>query len=242
MEEASGESTVQKEPSEVPVTSQTSQISRSKSVKRLKSSVTSAFEEVDEADFAGGGLGQLHDLAIRSQSKSNKALTVVAWVRRQCRLLSDITRVQMVIQILYREQLLSLVHGAIVKESKARKMLPKTSPERFLHQVRFILHVEHERSCIDSMVENWAMMQRMLNFKETSDCSHLNERVEKVSSFWGERVSNSPKRSNQRSEEEAPSFQMSRAPSRPATADAGFEPPCRPAVAWELQAPYDAVC
>ena len=136
-------------------------------------------------------------------------------------------RVQMVIQILYREQLLSLVHGAIVKESKARKMLPKTSPERFLHQVlgageglevwlweqdhqrcgvwkfcsvwlswvceimgdssgthwdalgffwtfhgkpvfnnfcqvRFILHVEHERSCIDSMVQNWAMMQRRL--------------------------------------------------------------------------------
>ena len=29
-------------------------------------------------------------------------------------------------------------------------------------QVRFILHVEHERSCIDSMVENWAMMQRRL--------------------------------------------------------------------------------
>jgi hypothetical protein len=31
-----------------------------------------------------------------------------------------------------------------------------------VRQVRFILHVEHERSCIDSMVENWAMMQRRL--------------------------------------------------------------------------------
>ena len=30
-------------------------------------------QEVDEADFAGGGLGQLHDLAIRSQSRGNKA-------------------------------------------------------------------------------------------------------------------------------------------------------------------------
>lgn len=53
----------------------------------------------------------------------------------RCRLIPASRRVQMVIQILYREQLLSLVHGAIVKESKARKMLPKTSPERFLHQV-----------------------------------------------------------------------------------------------------------
>ena len=83
---------------------------------------------------------------------------------------------------------MSLVHGAIVKESKARKMLPKTPSDHFLKQarirseketflstskgtcqpendskltqVRFILHVEHERSCIDSMVNNWAMMQR----------------------------------------------------------------------------------
>ena len=31
------------------------------------------WQEVDEADFAGGGLGQLHDLAIRSQSRGNKA-------------------------------------------------------------------------------------------------------------------------------------------------------------------------
>ena len=29
-------------------------------------------------------------------------------------------------------------------------------------QVRFILHVEHERSCMESMVQNWAMMQRRL--------------------------------------------------------------------------------
>ena len=148
-------------------------------------------------------------------------------------------------------------------------------------QARFILQVGHERSCIATMVSNWAMMQRnlealcralesldpeersvkvkwpfrgftasrqgMINFKETSDCSRVNERMEKaalfvsmfhafflstlnrkndlkiswsfarnllwmtviycgctrlwdsssqVSSFWSERVSNSPKRSD----------------------------------------------
>lgn len=84
-------------------------------------------------------------------------------------------------------------------------------------QARFILQVGHERSCIATMVSNWAMMQRnlealcralesldpeersvkvkwpfrgftasrqgMINFKETSDCSRVNERMEKAALF-----------------------------------------------------------
>jgi len=214
MEEATG-GNVPEEPAVTP------KLSKSKSNRSLRSSVTQAFEDVDEADFAGGGLGQLHDLAIRSQFKSKNVLSVVQWVRRQCRLLSDTKRVHMVIQMLYREQLLSMVRGAIVKESKARKILPKVGFENFLKQARFILQVGHERSCIATMVSNWAMMQRMINFKETSDCSRVNERMEKVSSFWSERVSNSPKRSDRED-------LRSRESSRPATADAGFQPPFLP--------------
>eukprot|EP00913_Durusdinium_trenchii_P030002 g28115.t1 len=131
--------------------------------------------------------GQLHDLAIRSQLHTPKAkvLSVVAWVRRQCRLLSDLDRVEMVIQMLRREQLLSVVRNAIVHESKARGIFAKIGFDHFLTQARFVLQVERERSCITSMVENWGMMQRMLNFKETSDCTHLNERVEKAGIYWG---------------------------------------------------------
>lgn len=46
-------------------------------------------------------------------------------------------RVEMVIQLLYREQLLSLVHLAIVKESKERKILPKTGFDHLLKQAPY---------------------------------------------------------------------------------------------------------
>ena len=47
----------------------------------------------------------------------------------------------MVIQMLYREQLLSMVRGAIVKESKARKILPKVGFENFLKQALYDFEV-----------------------------------------------------------------------------------------------------
>lgn len=50
-------------------------------------------------------------------------------------------RVHMVIQMLYREQLLSMVRGAIVKESKARKILPKVGFENFLKQALYDFEV-----------------------------------------------------------------------------------------------------
>ncbi|CAJ1360024.1 unnamed protein product, partial [Effrenium voratum] len=174
----------------------------------LSRAVTQAFEDLAEVDVAGG---QLHDLAIRSQIKAAKPIPALAWVRRQCRLLADMARVEMVSQMLRREQLLSIFRSAIVSESKRRKLLPATGSKQFKSQALFVYKVSRERSCINHMVQNWSMMQRLLSYAPTSDCTQLNERVEKASSFWSERVSTSPKR--------VASPEQSREPSRPMTAD-----------------------
>ncbi|CAJ1448717.1 unnamed protein product, partial [Effrenium voratum] len=89
-------------------------------------------------------------------------------------------RVEMVSQMLRREQLLSIFRSAIVSESKRRKLLPPTGSKQFKSQALFVYKVSRERSCINHMVQNWSMMQRLLSYAPTSDCTQLNERVEKA--------------------------------------------------------------
>ena len=87
-------------------------------------------------------------------------IRVFTWKRRLwCR---RHARVHMVIQMLYREQLLSMVRGAIVKESKARKILPKVGFENFLKQALYDFEVwntrwrcKHSLITIESSVHFW---------------------------------------------------------------------------------------
>ncbi|CAE7582116.1 unnamed protein product [Symbiodinium natans] len=106
-------------------------------LRSAKSGLGDAFDNVH-------AYGYLHDLAIRSQQNSRVTIPPVVWLRRQWRLLQDVTAAQLTTQLLRREQLTGLLLDGIVSESKKRGLFKKTSYPDYLQQARFVYSVSRE--------------------------------------------------------------------------------------------------